>query len=183
MEPEKLQAGTPTETRVGAGRTLVLLLLSWFAVLGIDFFIHAGLLAGLYLEPSPFLLPPVEAFRRIPIGYLSFLLLCGFLLWLMLRLDVRRIGAGFLYGAVTGAAIGGGMVLGLISISTASPDLLLGWLFGYVVELGAAGAVIGAGLAGIRSRRIVLAVVALDLVLVILTIVMQNLGLAPAVVI
>lgn len=183
MEAEIPKVGTPSVTKAGPGTTLALLLLSWFAVLGIDFFVHGGLLAALYMRPSPFLLPPAEAFRRIPIGYLSILVLCGFLLWLMRRLDIRRISPGFLFGAVTGAVIGGGMVLGLISISTASLELMLGWLFGYVVELGAAGAVVGAGLANIRLRRILLAVVVLDLFLVTLTIIMQNIGLAPAVVI
>lgn len=58
-------------------RLALITLLSWLSMLGFDFFLNAGLLARLYLEPSPFLLPPAEAFRRIPIGYLSFLLTAG----------------------------------------------------------------------------------------------------------
>ena len=50
-------------------------LLAWLAVIGFDLFLHAGVLAGIYSEPSPFLLPPEEAFRLIPLGYLSFLML------------------------------------------------------------------------------------------------------------
>ncbi len=39
-------------------RALILLtLLGWLSMIGFDFFLHAGLLARLYLTPSPFLLP------------------------------------------------------------------------------------------------------------------------------
>src|SRR5690606_36135025 len=40
-----------------------------------DLFLHGGLLARLYVGPSPFLLPADDAFRRIPFGYLTFLIL------------------------------------------------------------------------------------------------------------
>ncbi|MEJ2412947.1 MAG: hypothetical protein P8Y34_08130, partial [Anaerolineales bacterium] len=63
-------------------------LLSWLAVLGFDFFLHGGLLASLYTKPSPFLLPPEQAFRLIPLGYLAFLIFEIFLVWLMVRLDI-----------------------------------------------------------------------------------------------
>lgn len=52
-------------------------LLSWLSMLGADFFLHGGLLASLYIQPSPFLLPPWDSFKRIPLGYLSALLLCN----------------------------------------------------------------------------------------------------------
>ena len=51
-----------------------LTLLSWFSMIGFDFFLHAGLLASLYSQPSPFLLPSDRAFKMIPVGYISFLL-------------------------------------------------------------------------------------------------------------
>jgi hypothetical protein len=51
-------------------------LLSWLAMLGVDFFFHGGLLATLYQQPSPFLLPPSDAFRRIPLGHLAALSRC-----------------------------------------------------------------------------------------------------------
>ena len=50
-----------------------LTLLSWLAMIGVDFLLHAGLLASWYVEPHPFLLPPTAAFARIPLGYMSFL--------------------------------------------------------------------------------------------------------------
>ncbi len=63
---------------------------AWVLSVGFDLFLHAGLLARLYLEPSPFLLPPQEAFRRIPFGYLAFLGLTLALYWLLRRLGVRE---------------------------------------------------------------------------------------------
>jgi hypothetical protein len=51
------------------------IMLSWLAMIGVDVFLHAGLLAPLYDWDSPFLLRPDEAFVRIPIGHLSFLII------------------------------------------------------------------------------------------------------------
>ena len=62
------------DRQTGAGQTLMLIAAAWILSLGFDLFLHAGLLAHLYVEPSPFLLPPEEAFRRIPFGYLTFLI-------------------------------------------------------------------------------------------------------------
>jgi hypothetical protein len=44
------------------------LLLAWIAVTGVDFFIHAGILAGLYADAGPFVLPPERAFALIPMA-------------------------------------------------------------------------------------------------------------------
>jgi len=66
-------------------------------VLGIDFILNGGLFAGLYSEPIDFLLPPEEAFRLIPLGYLSILLQVILVLWLMvsIKLDYWLEGAAF----------------------------------------------------------------------------------------
>jgi len=53
-------------------RLLTAGLVAWFAALGVDFLAHGGLLARLYAEPEPFLLPPRELFARIPLGYAAF---------------------------------------------------------------------------------------------------------------
>ena len=161
-------------------RLSVIALLSWLSMLGLDFFLHAGLLARLYLQPSPFLLPPAKAFRLIPLGYLSFLLLAVLLLWLMVRLKIVgwREGSGF--GLKLGGWMGGLSMLGLLSISTADTALLVGWFFSQTLELGIAGAVLGSGLAGKSLARLFATVLALVLFSVIATIVLQTLGLAPA---
>ena len=168
---------------ISAKRIVGLGFLGWLAMLGIDFFLHAGLLARIYTQPSPFLLPPQDAFRLIPLGYLSFLLLDILILWLMVRLRVTTWKRGFFFGLKIGGLVWGALALGLLSISTASLSLMLGWFSGQTLELGVAGAVIGSGFSGTPLRKILLWVIAIILILVILTIVMQNVGLAPAAVV
>jgi hypothetical protein len=165
----------PTSRIIGLGA------LGWISMLAIDFFLHAGLLGKLYAQPSPFLLPLEDAFRLIPIGYLSFLLLNVLIFWLMQRLEITGWQRGLSFGLTSGGLIWGAVALGLLSISTASPGLMLGWFAGQSVELGVAGAVIGSGLSGTSLRKILVRVIGLILVSVIATIILQNTGLAPAV--
>ena len=67
---------------------------AWGLSLGFDFFLHAGLLLKFYVEASPFILPPEVALRRIPLGYLSFLVLTLSLYWLFRRLGTRGVASG-----------------------------------------------------------------------------------------
>jgi hypothetical protein len=153
---------------------------AWILSLGIDVFLHGGLLARLYVEPSPFLLPAEEAFRRIPLGYLTFLLLTVVLFWLLRRLGIRGFTAGFRLGALAGAVVWGALVLGLYSISTARPSLLLGWWIGQSVELAFAGGVLGAVAKGVPVKLVWTAVAVALVVLAAATVALQSLGLAPA---
>ena len=162
-------------------RLVSVALLSWLAMLGVDFFLHGGLLARLYVEPSPFLLPPSDAFRRIPLGYLASLLLIVLLLWLMLRLRLSGWQQGLSFGLRLGVLMAAAGALGLMSISTARLGLLAGWFIGQSAQMAIAGAVTGSGLAGQRLRTIFARVVAMILLLVVVTIAMQTVGWAPAV--
>ena len=154
-------------------------LLAWLAMIGFDFFLHAGVLARLYAEPGPFLLPPEQAFALIPVGYLSFLMLAILLIWLMAKLGIKGWRRGLIFGLKLGALSWGACTLGLLSISTASPTLLLGWFLGQTAELGIAGIVAGAGFATARLGRLLLKVLAFVIVALVLGIVLQNV-LAPA---
>jgi len=158
---------------------IFLTLIAWLSMLGFDFLLHAGLLAGLYLQPSPFLLPPLTAFKLIPLGYLSFLPLTVLLVWLMIRLQLSGWRQGFFFGLKLGGLTWGAFVLGLLSISTASYSLLFGWFIGQTVELAIAGAVIGSGLAGMRLRRLFGMVTVFVLLSVITVLILQSLGLIP----
>ncbi len=151
-------------------------LLALLSVIGFDLFLHAGVLANWYARPSPFLLPSEEAFRLIPLGYLSFLLLIVFLLWLMARLDIVGWRAGLVFGLKIGALIWGALILGLLSISTASVSLLVGWFLGQTVELGIAGMVLGSGLSTNRLRSLLVKVIVFFIVMVTLAILLQNIG-------
>lgn len=153
---------------------------AWLLSLGIDVFLHGGLLANLYVEPSPFLLPAEEAFRRIPLGYLTFLILTIGLFWLLRRLQIRGFSAGFRLAIVAGAVVWGALVLGLYSISTASPSLLTGWWIGQTVELALAGGVLGAVANGVSLKRVWTVVVVAVIALAAATIALQSLGLAPS---
>lgn len=164
----------------GRARLVSAIAAAWILSVGFDLFLHGGLLAGVYVEPSPFLLPPEVAFRRIPLGYLTFLGLTIALFWLLCRLAVRGAIAGLRYGAAAGAVVWGALVVGLYSISTATLPLLAGWWIGQTVELGVAGAVLGAAASGASLKRIWVIVVAAVLILVVATIALQSLGLAPA---
>ena len=160
-------------------RRIGLIFISWLSMIGFDLFLHAGLLARLYTKPSPFLLSADQAFLRIPLGYLSFLVLAIVLIWFMETRKVIGWKSGLLFGLKLGALLWLASTLGLYSISTAGWDLLLGWGIGQALELGIAGIVIGLGLAGKRLSRLVLWVVVFVVVMVIITIILQTVGFAP----
>ncbi len=144
------------------------------SMIGFDLFLHAGVLATLYDSPSPFLLAPEEAFRRIPLGYLSFALFTVLLVWIMYRLHLKGWRRGLVFGLAFGALVWGSFVLGLLSISTASPTLLIGWFVGQAAELGIGGMVVGSGLATDRLRSLLVKVVVFFAVAAVLAIVLQN---------
>ncbi len=153
---------------------------AWVLALGFDVFLHAGVLAKLYRETSPFLLQPGEAFRRIPLGYLSFLVLILSLYWLFHRMDIRGVASGLRHGSIVGCVVWGALAVGMYSISTAGLALLVGWWIGQAIELGLAGAVLGAAANGGSLKRIWVVVVFAVIGCVVGTIVLQTLGLAPA---
>ncbi len=153
--------------------------LSWLSMLSFDFLLHAGLLAKLYVKPSPFLLPPETAFRLIPLGYLSFLIMAFLMTWLMVKQRVEGVRDGLIYGLKLGGLIWGSQVIGLASITTAEYALLLGWFLGQTAELGIAGAVIGSSLGGVNHKRIFTRVLIFVVFSVFLAIVLQLSGFAP----
>lgn len=162
------------------GRSAVgLVAAAWILSLGFDFLLHGGLLARLYARQSPFLLEPMTAFRRVPAGYLAFLLLTVGLLWLFRQLDVRGWRDGGRLGLAVGVFLWGTLALGLWSITTARVDTLVAWTLGQGVELGLAGMVLGAGRAGTPMRRIGWRVGTFIVVCAVLTIVLQSVGWAP----
>ncbi len=158
---------------------VLITILGWLSMLGFDFFLHAGLLAKLYTRQSPFLLPPLRSFQLIPLGYLSFLLLAILLAWLMWRLSIRDSRQGFLFALAFGALSWGATILGLASISTADVDLLAGWFFGQVLELGIAGAVMGSAFAGKRLTRLAIGVTLFVILCLVVTVAMQSAGIVP----
>lgn len=148
--------------------------LAWLCVIGFDFLLHASILAPLYADPHPFLLPPERAFVLIPVGYLSFLILVILAVWLMVRLKIASWQAGFLFGLKLGALIWGALTISLISISTAPLLLMTGWFVGQTIETGIAGLVIGAGLGVEKLRSLTLWVIVFVIVAFVLGVILQN---------
>ncbi len=175
----------PRSDAAAAGKTGTFHVLSavgaaWVLSLGFDLFLHAGVLAKLYVEASPFLLQPEEAFRRIPLGYLSFLVLTLSLNWLFHRLGIRGAASGLRHGSMVGLVVWGALAVGMYSISTAGLPLLVSWWIGQTIELGLAGAVLGAAAAGVSLKRTWVIVVFAVIGCIAGTIVLQTLGIAPA---
>lgn len=160
--------------------TLATVVLSWLAMLGVDLFLHAGLLAPLYDWDSPFLLRPEEAFVRIPIGYLGVLLLAIALTWALPRINVERGRDGALIAGAFAAVAWGALLLGLWSISTADSGLLVGWWVGQTAELALGGFVIGSILGGMRVRTMAWRVGGLLVVGAASVVVLQSIGYAAA---
>jgi large-conductance mechanosensitive channel len=162
------------------GFYIKLTLLSWLSMIGFDFFLHAGLLSRIYLQPSPFLLPLDRAFAYIPIGYASFLIFGIFLLWLMLKLKIQGWKQGTIFGLQVGVLIWGAFSMGLFSIATAPPNLLVAWFLGQATELGIAGGVIGYGLTQSSFGRLLKSVLIFVIVSIVIAIVLQNISFAQA---
>ena len=165
---------------VSKKRIAAIIALGWLSMIGIDFLLHGGLMAGFYVEPGDFLLPPAEAFKLIPVGYLSFLVLTCLLVWLMRLLEIRGARNGALFGLKLGALVWGALVLGLLSITTAGVSLLAGWFVGQTFELSVAGAFAGSAFAETKLTRLFAAVILLIVICLVVTIVLQNTGFAPA---
>jgi hypothetical protein len=152
-------------------------LVAWFGMLGFDLFLHAGLLADVYTKETPFLLPPLEAWNRIPIGYMSFLINAAFLTWFILKLDVRGWKRGAGVGLGLGAVMWFSLGLGLYSITTAAPSLLTAWAVGQSVEMAYAGALLGWSNETDDLRKAFFAALLGTMIFVALVITLQSMGL------
>lgn len=174
-----MSGATTDESSIPLQRYIRLTLLVWLTFVGLDFFIHGGIFAAVYLEATPFLLPGAEAFRRIPLGYLALLLNSGLLAWILGRTSARDWRRGLALGLALGTVMGLSSSLGLYSISTVSPGILAASFAAQVLETGVAGAMFGHGLRARSLRRLTLiAILALGL-LVAATIVLQSTGMVP----
>ena len=162
-------------------RPIAVTLLAWLAMLGWDLLLHGGRLAGFYVSDDPVLVSPSEAFQRIPLGYASFLLLAILLVWLMPRFDLSDGRAAFGFGFKLGALLWGAFILGLISIVRFDPVLGAAWFAGQTLELGIGALVVQRAAAAVSLRRPAWQVLGFIFVCVIITVMLQSLGLAPAV--
>jgi hypothetical protein len=108
-----------------AGRRIRLTLVVWLAMLGLDFLLNGGLFARMYQGERAFMLAPSEAFRRIPLGYLAFLILAVGVVELVHRLRVTRLADGLRLGLLIGAVLAATWGLGLYLIASLSAQVAL----------------------------------------------------------
>jgi hypothetical protein len=154
-------------------------LVVWLAMVGLDFVLNAAVFAGMYQVGGAFLLAPLEAFRRIPLGYLALLILAAGVVELAVRLGVATIADGVRLGAVSGAVLGAAWSLGLYSIATLSPQVALAFAGIWFALLAVAGGVAAAGLQRSSLRGLTLRVVGIDVVAAIAVIALQSFGVLP----
>lgn len=162
----------PARRRVGAT------LLAWAIVIGVDFALHAGVLAWAWRQPSPFLLPPADLFVRIPLGYAAYLAQAIMVVWLTARLGPSTARAGAALGARLGLPIAIFLALALASATTISVTMTLVWAVSTLAGFLAAGAVAAPALHAPRLRPLALRVAGTTLALVLFGVVAQNLVLA-----
>lgn len=160
---------------------LKLSLIAWLAMVGFDFFLHGGLLADIYIHESSFLLSPLEAFYRIPFGYLGFLIYAAFLVWISIKIKIDSIKSGTLLGLGIGSVIWISLGLGMYSITTAEPSTLIAWAIGQSIETAFAGSIIGIALKKYELRKPFFVALFSALLFVVVTIILQSAGVVQSV--
>lgn len=177
---EMRPVGEPTLS-YSSKRLISIVLLGWLVTIAFDFFQHAGLFAKLWLESAPAFLPPEALFQRIPLGYIAFLLSTILVTWLMVKLNLSGWKQGVAFGLKFGVVSEAALVLGTMSAFPVSPSLLIAWFFGGVVQYSIVCTVIGNGLGSVHLGRLWAKVLVFVVVLVVVTIILQTLGYAPAI--
>lgn len=166
------------EFRLSRKRYVQFTLLVWVALIGVDFFFHGGLFSRIYTQDSLFLLPAMDAFRRIPYGYLALLATSALLVWIFGRANVQGWRNGLLVGLGLGVVMAFSYTAGLYSISTASIQLLVSWFIVQILEISIAGVIIGHGLLSTNIRRLAILIFIGVIILIVVTVAMQIFGLA-----
>ncbi|NNF35129.1 MAG: hypothetical protein HKN68_13530 [Saprospiraceae bacterium] len=162
-------------------RKTTVIIISWLSMIATDFLIHGGILASLYMKESPFLLSAELAFIRIPLGYLSFLLLAWLLYYFFKKEWPINKRDGFTQGLTIGAIVWGSMLMGLYSISTIDPLLALGWMAGQSVEMGIGGYFMVFAHHSEKVSKPLKVLGLFFLLMIVITIILQVAGIAPAV--
>jgi len=172
--PVSITDAVPTRRRV-----VQAIALAWFAEIGLDLLMNAGLFAPFYRWDQPGLLPPIKMFEYIPLGYAAFLLWSIAFAWLVVRTRSYGLRAGARLGATLGGLLGAAAFAGWLSIFAFPPLMLFLWAVDHAVLCTTAGAVIGGSLTAERLRPLVARVCVLVGLCVAVVITMQSLGLAP----
>ena len=167
------------QTKVSPRQFVLRVLAGWLLMIALDFLLNAGLFAGLWLQPTSFLLAPAELLRRLPLGYLAFLIQAAVYVWLTISIGARTWKQGSLFGVMLGGLLSLASVFGLRSGTTASWKMLLvAWLIGGTLL--ATGACFMAGFASERGEKKALISAFICLIgAIVLIVLLQSAGLVP----
>ena len=92
---------------------------AWLVFLLLDFLAHAVILAAWWRATEAYWLPPMELFKRIPLGDAAFALFVGTTTWLLVRLRGPKpsMSEALRFGALAGLLAGAGSVMARCSSS------------------------------------------------------------------
>ena len=150
---------------------------AWLIYLAIDFLLHAVILAGWWKATESYWLSQQELFRRIPFAYALFAIYCLVLTWLFVRLygDRRTFGAALRFGAIAGLVFGFSTILANFSVFRMPASAFLVWPGSFLIESTVACAVANWILDAERPWRRVGLVFGVTVLLIIVSVVLQNL--------
>jgi len=173
-----VQTIAPERSHSVAKRSRVALLV-WLAMLGLDFVLNGALFARMYRDGGPFFLAPIEAFRRIPLGYAAFLILAIGIVEIAHRLRSAGLADGVRLGVALGACLAAIWSLSLFSIASLQAEVALAFACIWFALLLMGSVVAAVGLARASLRRLALEVIAFDLLCVVTVVALQSFGVVP----
>lgn len=147
---------------------------AWASTIAVDFLVFGGLFSGLLETEHPAVLGAEDLFRRIPAGYLSFLVEVVLLAWVFERRPPWSARRGAAVGTLVGAAFAVAVGAGVWSFSTVPLAVLAVWSLTLLAQLSLAGWVLGLA-SGERWRSLRWRVAGLLVAIVAAGIVAQNL--------
>jgi hypothetical protein len=173
MQPVALPRPQPVSKRLRVA------VVTWLAILGLDFLLNGALFARMYQGGGPFMLPPAEAFRRIPLGYMAFFILAVSIVEIVYRLGITRITQGMLLGFAIGGVFGATWGLSLYSIASIQGLVALAFVAIWFALCVLASAVAAVGLAQPSLRGLAIRVAAFDVLCAVTVIALQSFGVVP----
>ena len=174
-------ARKPVAAQAGRARRVVVALLTWLAILGVDFVLNGAIFARMYQGGDAFLLAPQQAFARIPLGYAAFLIVAFAVVELERLVGISGPRAGIRFGLVLGAVSGSVWALGLYSIASVPAAVALALAAIWFAVLLVASTVAAAALGQRSLRRVALAVAGFDVVCIVVVVALQSFGVVPAI--
>lgn len=170
-----------SRSSASVARRFKIALVVWLAMLGLDFLLNGAVFAGIYQGNGGFMLAPAEAARRIPFGYLAFLILASGIVEIVHRMGIRGVGDGLRLGLVVGAAFGAIWALGLYSIATLGAPVAMAFALIWLAVATLGSATAAAGLAAPSLRGLLLRVILFDVACIVIVIGLQSFGVVPTV--